>query len=81
MFIIRHKPTGLYFKSFSWCGHHEPVLVDKSKARVYRTRGAAKTSVGNWIYLREEERKGRDFGYYHLNESLWEIVEVSLEIK
>ncbi len=81
MFIVRHKPTGLFFKRHNWRNFKEPVLAEKSKARVYRSAGAAKMSVGNWISIPKEERSGRNFGYYVVDESIWEILEVSLEIK
>jgi hypothetical protein len=81
MYIVKHKPTGLFFKKHNRRNRTEPVLAEQSKARVYRTEGAAKISVGNWIYLKQEERKGRNFGYYFLDESIWKIVEISLEIK
>jgi hypothetical protein len=81
MFIVLHKPTGKYFKKHNWRKRSEPVVVEKSKARIYRTKGAAKISVGNWVYLTQEQRRGRNFGYYELDESIWEILQVSIEIQ
>lgn len=81
MFIVLHIPTGKYFKKHNWRNRSQPVVVEKSKARIYRTRGGAKMSIGSWIYLTPEQRKDKNFGYYFVDDSIWEIVEVSLEIK
>jgi hypothetical protein len=80
MFIVLHKPTGKYFKKHNWRDRSKPFVVEENKARVYRTAGAAKISVGNWIYLTKEERKGRSFGYYFLDENIWKIIPVTIEI-
>jgi hypothetical protein len=79
MFIVLHKPTGKYFKKKNWRKPSEPIVAEKDKARVYRSRGAALVSVGKWTHTPREERTSRNFGSYSLDESIWEIMPVSLE--
>lgn len=78
MFIVLHKPTGKYFKKHNWRKPSEPIVAEKDKARVYRSKGAALMSVGKWNYVPREERTSRNFGYYSLDENIWKIVTVSL---
>lgn len=80
MFVIKHKPSGLYFKRGNMTSKWDSKLVEKSQATLYRTKAGAIKSAGSYEPFTGEQLKRdkygliKQFGTYVLDESKWEIV-------
>jgi len=82
MFIVKHKPTGQYYKRGNIRSWYDSKLVGKGEATVYRSKGGATMSVGKMVFddkptkIRGVTRKRT---HYVLDNTVWEIIPVEIK--
>jgi len=82
MFIVKHKPTGQYYKRGNIRSWYDSKLVGKGEATVYRSKGGATMSVGKMVFDDKPTKiRGvtRQRTHYVLDDTVWEIIPVEIK--